>query len=367
MRWLIQLGGLAVLVAVVAAAWFLLDVDDADQQAAGQAGSSPAVPVELHEARFGTVEYTVEAVGSTLARESVDVVAEVAGRITRIGFEEGQRVAREDVLFELDRSREEAELREAIAQRDDAQTKLRRARALRQDGDVPQSQVDELVTTLDSAEARVAVARIRLEERTIRAPFDGVTGLREISAGAYVTPGTRLTTLDDLEVVRLDFAVPERFLAGLQPGLRVRAHNVAFGDQGFDGLVTRVGSRVDPVSRSVRVQAEIPNQDGRLRSGMFMTARLVLGERDDAVLIPEEALLSEGARVYAYLVTDDRARRVEVTTGQRRQGMVEILEGVSQGDLVVTAGLQRLRDGAVVNVVNREADNGRLADGSIAR
>lgn len=367
MRWLIQLGGLVLVAAAVAAAWFLLDVDDAPEQAEQRPAGPASVPVELYEARLGTVEQSVEAVGSTLARESVDVVAEVAGRITEIAFEEGERVASGDVLFELDRSREEAELREAIAQRDDVRTKLNRARALREDGSVPQAQVDELAASLDSAEARVAVSRIRLAERTIRAPFDGVTGLREVSLGAYVAPGTRLTTLDDLSVVRLDFSVPERFLGGLRPGLRVEARNIAFVDDAFDGEVVRVGSRVDPVSRSVRVQAEMPNPEGRLRSGMFMTARLVLGQRDDAVLVPEEALLTEGARVYVYLVTDELARRVEVATGQRRGGMVEIREGVVRGDLVVTAGLQRLRDGATVNVVNQDSDNGRLAEGAADR
>ncbi len=364
MRWLIQIGGLLVVIAAVAVAWVVLEGDPAEQQAGGRPGGG-AVPVELIEARLGTVENAVDAVGSTLARESVDVVAEVAGRLAGIGFEEGQRVSQGDVLFELDRSREEAELREAIAQRDDVRTKLRRAQALREDGSVPQAQVDELAAGLDSAEARVAVSRIRLQERTILAPFDGITGLREVSLGAFVAAGTRLTTLDDLSVVRLDFSVPERFLSGLQPGLRVDARNVGFGDETFEGRVTRVGSRVDPVSRSVRVQAEIPNDDGMLRSGMFMTTRLVLGQRDDAVLIPEEALLSEGARMYVFLVVDETARRVEVNTGQRRQGMVEIREGVSEGDQVVTAGLQRLRDGATVRVVDNSRDNnGRVADGA---
>ncbi len=367
MRWLIQIVGLLVVAGVIALAWVWLEDDPADQQAGGRPGGGSAVPVELYEAGLGTVEQAVEAVGSTLARESIDVVAEVAGRVAAIGFEEGQQVSQGDVLFELDRSREQAELREAIAQRDDARTKLRRAQALREDGSVPQAQVDELTSAVASAEARVAVVETRLRERTIRAPFDGITGLREISLGAYVAPGTRLTTLDDLSVVRLDFSVPERFLSGLRPGLRVQARNVGFADGTFEGQVIRVGSRVDPVSRSVRVQAEIPNDEGLLRSGMFMTTRLVLGQREDAVLVPEEALLAEGARVYVFLVVDDMARRVEVTTGQRRQGMVEIREGVGEGDQVVTAGLQRLRDGATVRVVGTESDNERLADSSSGR
>ncbi len=361
MRVVYQLFGVALVLALGAAGWYFIgQTPDSGSGQAGGARGGGTVPVEVFQAGHGSVEYAVEAVGSTLARESVDVVAEVAGRITSIGFQEGARVSRGDMLFELDLARERAELREAIAQRDDFRQRLQRAQVLLRDDDVSQAQVDELRASLEGAEARVAVAESRLRERTIRAPFDGVTGLRQVSPGAYVAPGTQLTTLDDLSIVRLDFSIPERFLGQLRPGLRVQARNIAFEDGTFEGEVVRVGSRVDPVSRSVRVQAELPNDDRRLRSGMFMNARLVLGQRDDAVMIPEQALLPEGQRIYVFVVVDDTARRVEVRTGQRRAGMVEIREGVSEGDLIATAGLQRLRDGATVRVVS-ELDASRVA------
>ncbi|MCC5809147.1 MAG: efflux RND transporter periplasmic adaptor subunit [Ectothiorhodospiraceae bacterium] len=370
MRVVYQLIGVVFVLLLGGAGWYLIGQSSDDAQAQGPQGGGPSggsVPVEVFEASHGSVEYAVEAVGSTLASESVDVVAEVAGRITAIGFEEGERVSQGDMLFELDLAREQAELREAIAQRDDFRVRLRRARVLLQDDDISEAQVDELRAALEGAEARVAVAESRLRERTIRAPFDGVTGLRQISLGAYVSPGTPLTTLDDLSVLRLEFSVPERFLAELRPGLVVQARNIAFQDGVFEGAVVRVGSRVDPVSRSVRVQAELPNEDGSLRSGMFMNARLVLGQRDDAVMIPEQALMPEGQRTYVFVVVDDVARRVEVRTGQRRAGMVEIREGLAQGDLIATAGLQRLRDGATVRVVSSDSESGQVASGPADR
>lgn len=352
MRVIYQLAGVAVIVVIGVAGWTWLNQQQANSAKHAFREGGGAVPVEVVSAQTGVVQDTVSAVGNTLARESVDIVAEVAGRITAIRFEEGQRVSAGDVLFELDQSREQAELREAIAQRDDARAKHRRAQALREDDSVSQAQVDELAALREGAEARVAGVRSRLGDRQIRAPFDGTTGLREVSLGAYVAPGTRLTTLDDLAVVRVDFSVPERFLAALGSGLRVEARNVAFRDRTFEGEVSRVGTRVDPVTRAVRVQSEFDNSHNRLRPGMFMTVQLVFGQRDDAVLVPEEALVSQGQSTYAFVITEDRAQRVELTTGQRRNGRVEILDGIEAGQMVVVAGLQRLRDGATVRVLD---------------
>ncbi|MEX0730140.1 MAG: efflux RND transporter periplasmic adaptor subunit [Aquisalimonadaceae bacterium] len=360
MRVIYQLAGVAAIAVVGVTGWTWLNLQQTGGDSAGAARGGGAVPVEVVAARAGVVQETVSAVGTTLARESVDIVAEVAGRIAAIRFEEGQRVSSGDVLFELDQSREDAELREAIAQRDDARAKYQRARALREDDNVSQAQVEELAALLEANEARVAVARSRVVDRQIRAPFDGVTGLRDVSLGAYVAPGTRLTTLDDLAVVRVDFAVPERFLASLQPGLPVEARNVAYREQSFGGEVIRVGTRVDPVTRAVRVQSEFDNDHGELRPGMFMTVRLILGQRDNAVLVPEEALVTQGEFSFAFVVSEDRARRVELVVGQRRGGEVEILEGIDSGQKVVVAGLQRLRDGATVRVLD-SSDSSAMA------
>lgn len=361
MRTIYQLVGAAVLLAAGVGGWYALEQVGGANAAGGPPGGGSggdAVPVEVSSARTSTVERAVSAVGTTLARESIDVVAEVPGRIRSINFEEGQTVEAGAVLFELDRRREEAEVRELQAQVDDARIRFRRSEALFEDRSVPEAQRDEDRAALETAEARLSGARTRLDERYIRAPFDGVTGLREASSGAYVSAGTRLTTLDDVARMRLEFSVPERFMGALQPGLTVVATSAGFEEQRFEGEVLRLGARVDPVSRSVVVQSELANDDGLLRPGMFMNVRLVLGRRDDAIVVPEEALLIEGERQFAYRIVDDTAERVEVETGVRRRGEVEIVDGLEAGDLVVVAGLQRLRDGVSVRITRDHGDEG---------
>ena len=362
MKIVYQLVGVVVVAAAGVGAWMALDDpgDGGASAAAGRGGGGGAVPVEVMAARTGTVEQAVRAVGTTLARESVDVVAEVPGRIRSINFEEGERVEAGDVLFELDNRREQAEVRELQAQVQDARVRYRRSRALFEDNSVSEAQVDEDRAALETAEARLSAAETRLDERFIRAPFDGVTGLRDVSTGAYVSAGTPLTTLDDVSSLRLEFSVPERFLGGLRSGLGVTAASVGFEGSDFAGEVRRIGTRVDPVSRSVRVQSELDNESGLLRPGMFMTVRLVLERDEHAVMVPEESLLPEGERTFAYRINGDTAERVEVRTGQRRDGLVEISAGIDAGDLVVVAGLQRLRDGATVRIT-REHDEDEVA------
>ena len=362
-RFLLQFVAVIVIAAGAYFAWQWFEgasADHEDAQGQRQQGGQ-AAPVDVIQAWTGTIQQSVQAVGTTVARESIDVVAEVAGRITRIGFEEGQQVAEGDVLFELDSVREESELSEALANLRDVEQRLRRARALREDGSVPQAQVDELDAARQGAEARVAVARSRVRDRRLLAPFDGRTGLREVSLGAFVDPGAVLTTLDDLSVVRVDFSVPERFLGALRLGQDVSARNAGYQDREFRGEVARIGTRIDPVTRTIRVQSEFDNTDGDLRPGMFMTVRLVLREQTDAVLVPEQALMTEGRELYAYLVEDDTVQRVTVVIGQRRRGEVQILDGIEAGDTIVVTGQQRLRDGAEVRV-RREVERDALAE-----
>jgi membrane fusion protein (multidrug efflux system) len=283
------------------------------------------------------------------------VVAETADRVSVIRFEEGGRVAGGDVLVELDGTREQAELLEALAQRSDVRRQLERARQLLARQHVPPAQVDELEAALAAADARVAVMQSRLAERQIRAPFDGIVGLRDVSLGAYVTPGQRLTTLDDLTVIRLEFAVPERFLGQLRPDLRVIARSPAFGLTEFTGTLSRIDTRVDPATRTVRVQAEFPNPDGRLRAGMFLGVELIF-RRWEGVMVAEQAVISEGNRHVLFVVDGDHqtAHRREVTLGQRREGEVEIRAGLEAGEHVVVEGIQRVVDNAPVRVLHTD-------------
>lgn len=355
-RMLVQLVLAAVLVAGGLFAWQMLaGGGPAGGPAQGPGGGNQAVPVEVESARLGEVVERVEAVGTTRARESIDVVAEVAGRVAVIAFEEGARVAAGDTLVELDMASERASLREAQAQREDVRKQLERARQLLRTNNVPQARVDELGSTLEAASARVAIFETRLRDREIRAPFDGVVGMREISMGAYVAPQQRITTLDDTEVMRLEFSVPEHFLGRLGTGLGVAARSAAWPGEAFDGTLSHIDTRVDPATRSVRVQAELPNADGRLRPGMFLGVDLILARRE-AVLVPEEAVVSEGVRHSVFVIEDGKAVRRAVTLGLRTRGEVELREGVRAGEAVVVLGLQRMRDGAAVRILNRPGD-----------
>lgn len=314
-----------------------------------------ASPVVVSDVRVGLVAERVEAVGTAEARESIEVVPEVAGRIETIHFEQGQEVAAETVLLELDSTRQQALLREAEANRRDMARQLERARQLLSSQNVPQARVDELQAGLEAAAARAAAIETDIADRRIRAPFDGVVGLRRVSPGAYIDSQTVVTTLDDLSEIKMEFSVPERFMGVLSRGLPVEATSVAWPGETFEGVVSDVDTRVNPTTRSLRVEATLPNEDRRLRTGMFMAVRLLVSQRENAILVPEMALVAEGDRPHVYVLEEgeDQAsvRRVDVEIGTRLPGEVEIREGLSKDDRVVTYGLQRLQDGATVRVV----------------
>jgi membrane fusion protein (multidrug efflux system) len=242
------------------------------------------------------------------------------------------------------------DLDQARATRDDARQKLERARQLKATGAITQAKVDELDQLLRGAEARVRSAEARtrsldarLDDVRIVAPFDGRVGMRQVSVGALLQPGTAITSLDDLSRIKLDFSIPENFLGKLRPGLPVFARSSAYVGRVFEGTVAVVDTRVDPVTRAVRVNALFDNRDESLKPGMFITVELALERRENALLIDEEALVPEGARQYVFVVRDNRAIRAEVKLGNRQQGSVEVIEGLKAGDQVIVRGTSRVR------------------------
>lgn len=324
--------------------------------ARGPAGGPPGgpagaqVPVVVAPVRTGEVVDRMESVGTVRAREAVTITTKVAGIVTAVRFEEGQGVREGDVLLELDAAALRAELDQARAQLDNARQQLARARALPAGQAVAQARVDELETLARGADGRVRQMQARIEELRLVAPFAGRVGLRQVSPGALIQPGTPVTTLDDISRVRVEFSVPEVHFARVQPGSRVSARTAAFGSRRFDGRVAIVDTRIDPATRTVRVISEFDNSDEALKPGLFLTVELVLESRPQALLVPEEALDPLGDRNFVYAIRDGRARRVEVRLGQRLAGEVEIREGLAMGDQVVVRGLQRLREGAPVRV-----------------
>lgn len=315
---------------------------------------APVVVAPVGKSEFAD---RLEAVGTAGANESLVITAKVTESISRIAFQEGMLVEAGQTLVELTDAEEAAELREARAALRQAQQEFDRVTDLLNRGVSTQSRLDTALAERDQAQARMAAIEARLSDRLIKAPFSGLLGLRKVSVGTLVTPGTQITTLDDIDPIKLDFEVPEAFLPAIAVGQDVEAQATAYPDRVFEGKVTVIGTRIDPATRSVTVRAEIDNEERLLRPGMLMTVELI-NNRRTSLMIPEEAIVPLDTRVFVFrLKEDDTVERVQITTGKRRPGEVEVLSGVSEGDMVVVRGTNLVRDGVRVKVV-RTAEAG---------
>lgn len=331
-------------------AWYYFDAADsgADQRPANnRPGGMREVPVVTAHPKLKDFALEVEALGTVRAKESVDITSKVADRVAAIHFEEGKQVRKGDVLVELDNEEARADLAAAEAAERDSRSQFKRSQELFQTQALSEAQLEQLEATMLANQARVAAARSRLNDRVIRAPFNGRVGLRNVSLGGLVNPGGVITTLDDLSIVKLDFAVPELFLSSLKPGLAIEAQSSAYPNTTFEGRVDSVDTRVDPTTRAVVVRALVDNKDSRLRPGMFMTLRLVRSA-GQALMLPESAIVPEDSKHFVFVVADSRAHKREVTIGRRRPGEVEILKGVTDDDMVVIDGTLNLHEGTTV-------------------
>lgn len=275
---------------------------------------------------------------------------EVSGRIAALAFADGKRVRRGEVLVRLDDSLQQAQLKQAQAQASIATTQLQRSRELMAQGFVSQSAVDQNAAALEVAQAQVALSQAQLARMTIVAPFDGVTGIRMVNVGDYVKDGADLVGLEDTSSVWVDFRLPERYLSRVRTGQPVEVTLDAMPDRRLTAGVGALDSVVDANGRSMLVRARLPNADGALRGGMFARVRVVFAVREQALVVPEAALVPQGAKQFIVKVVDGPGgakltQRIEARLGQRIPGKVELLEGIAEGDLVVTAGHARLMRG----------------------
>ena len=279
--------------------------------------------------RSGTVREVVELVGTARANELVTITAKQTGNVDKINFNEGEHVRAGAVLIELeakerraDVDQARADLEQSKAQRDEIKQRLDRSKQLKTSGNVTEARLDELELQLRGAEGRIRASDAklramdaRLDDNRITAPFHGRVGMRQVSLGALVQPGTMVTTLDDLSKIKLDFAVPENFLGKLKQGQRVVARTPAFVNRPFEGVVSVIDLRVDPATRAVRVNAIFENPDDALKPGMFLNVELAIADRQDAVIVPEEVLIAEGGRQFIFVVAEGRAERREIKLG----------------------------------------------------
>ena len=310
-------------------------------------------PVSVIASEIAARDFTdrFTALGTAKAAESIQVTARIASVISRINFTEGQDVPAGQLLVELDSKEIRADLAVAEASLQQSRSVYERSRQLADTRVISQSQLEELEAKMKMDEAQVQAAHARLDNASVRAPFAGTVGLRRVSLGDLVGPDTKITTLDDTRSIRLEFTVPENFLSELHDGMPIAAASSVYAGRTFTGSVISIDSRVDPVTRAVTVIAKVPNSDRLLKPGMFLTVALERSRRQ-VLMVPEEALSPRQGRQYVFLVQDGRAVEREVELGARSPGLAEIRSGVVAGDVIVTEGIQRLRDGVPVQLLS---------------
>lgn len=318
------------------------------------ASATPAAPVavEVEQVRTLSLADDVTAVGSLVSNESVILRPEVAGRIAAIRFAEGEAVARGEVLVEFDAAVQRAEVQQARANLRLAESNHRRTEDLFSRKFVSQSSRDTALSQLEVARAAVALAEARFERTRIRAPFGGVVGIRRVSVGDYIKEGEPLVNLEEIATLKVDFRLPEQYLGRIGVGQTLQVTSDVLTGETFSARVHAIDPLVDTQGRAVAMRAKLANAGGRLRPGMFVRVRLILQERAAVKMVAEEAVVPAAGDVrFVYRIEGEVARRVDVLTGVRRDSLVEIVDGLAAGDLVVTAGQLKLRDGARVRVM----------------
>ncbi len=343
--------------------------------AAGAPGAAPAggPPVTVEVTRVGSANLVddVAAVGSIRANESVMLRPEISGRVVKINFREGQRVRRGASLLELDASVLDAEIAQTRAELALARSNSQRTDDLHAKNFVSERARDEARSNLQVIEARLALAQARRDRSVIRAPFDGVVGIRQVAVGDYVREGADLVSIEDSRTVKIDFRLPERYLPQVRGGQKLSVTLDALPGKVIDATVDVIDPQVDANGRSFLVRARAGNSEGLLRNGMFARVRLVLETRSNAILVPEEAIVSavtpRGNANFVYKVAGDKATRVPVQLGLRRDAKVEVRGALASGDAVVIAGQQKLRgESATVRVLTAEGKPAAPAAGAPA-
>ena len=309
-----------------------------------------SVKVETVKAEKKSVSQDIKTSGTLLANESVMLSSEVTGRVTEIPFKEGSEVKKGTTLFKLDSSVQLAQLSQAQANLELSQNNVNRFSELQKSGAISKVKLEEAQAELNSAKANVQLAQANLAKTTIRAPFDGLVGIRKVSVGDVIANGQQLVNVEQINTMRVKFTVPEKYISVLKAGQDVAFKNETSGEDSYTAKITAIEPKIDIETRSVAVQAIAENKEKKLYSGQFVEVTLSAQKHDDATVIPDQALISLGEKYFVFKVENDAAKKVEVTVGLRANSEAEILSGINAGDVVVTAGHQKLQDGVPVRV-----------------
>jgi membrane fusion protein (multidrug efflux system) len=308
------------------------------------------IQVIAAKARRQAVAEKISLVGTLAANEQVEIKSEIDGTIEAINFEEGQTVRKGDLLLKLDQTKLAATVAQADANFKLAQANLKRSEALLQSRSISQQEYEQATATFETSRATVDLVRRQLKDASILAPFDGMIGARLVSPGQVITRGMPLSSLINLDPIKAEFKVPERFLSQLHSGLDIEIEVAAYPGIKFKGSVYFIDPRVDESTRTALIKARLPNSENKLRPGMFGNLNLVINLRANSIVIPESAVLLQGDQASLFVVDKDNVVQPRmVTLGLRLAGQVEILKGLNEGETVVSEGTQKLRPGAKVS------------------
>lgn len=335
---------------VLALGYFAYTLYVAKQQVSLAPTSSAPLVVQVIEAERHTIFDEIEALGTAIANEAVNITSTETDKVEEILFEDGQFVKKGQILVLL---RQEEELAQKKAQEEllkENERELKRLEDLVKRNATSKNEYDARQTLLMISKQRIAEITARIEDKTIRAPFDGILGLRNISVGSLVEPGAIITTIDDISQIKLDFQVPSLYLDVVKQGLVIKAESEAFPNRKFQGKVTTLSPRVDPITRTIVVRAILPNQDRLIKPGLLLSVDLLRNERQ-ALMIPEEAIVQRQKR-HLILTVDEvsKVNQQDITIGKRKRGWVEVLSGLEPGQMVITRGITRVRPGDQVNI-----------------
>ncbi len=325
-------------------------------QGSGMSGGGRVTSVVADTVKLSNFTDETEALGTAKSNEAVDITAKSTNRVVAVRFREGEFVKQGTVLIEFDGAEARANLASAEASLRDTQSQYQRSRELYQSKALSESDLVQLEAKMLTSRAAVEAAQARVNDTVIRAPFNGRMGLRNVSVGSLVTPGQVISTLDDTSIIKLDFTIPESYLATVKEGQQVEAKSAAYQQRVFRGRVSSIATRVDAVSRSLVVRAVLDNKAQQLKPGMFMTVHLTRSQ-GEVLMIPEQALLPESDQQFVYVVNNDTASKVQVSIGRRKPGQVEVQKGLRAGDLLVVEGGEKLSDGAKVTVTRGAAES----------
>jgi membrane fusion protein (multidrug efflux system) len=320
-----------------------------------QTSSEAPVPVEAAPVRVDTVLKQIHAVGTLRSNESVVIASEVSGRILEIAGAEGQEVPRGKVILKLDPAIYEAELAQAQSALALSQRNYKRANDLKASGAGTARALDEAIAALHNDQAAVTLAEARLAKTQIAAPFNGVLGLRRMSVGAYVNPGDMIVNLEQIDPLKVDFRIPENALNAARVGQPLIVTVDALPGENFEGSVYAVDPQIDETARNITLRATLPNRGGKLRPGLFARVSLIVERHDNAVMIPERALVPMARDQFVFRVVEGKAAMTKVALGERVGNEVEIVEGLQAGDIVVTDGVLKIRDGSPVELLQQPA------------